>query len=63
MEVRVELLSHRRELDNAETLQAAIHNMRGHVHALLNLMELLLEDLDIFDFVNLDLFDVVSGEL
>jgi hypothetical protein len=63
VKIGVELLSDGFKLDDVEALEAGVHHLGGHAHALGNLVELTLELLDIFLLIDLDLLDVSCGHL
>ena len=63
MYIWIKFLSKRLRLHHSESLQTGVHDLGSHIHALRDLSEMLLQLLNIFNFVYLYLLDVVTSHL
>jgi len=63
VDVGIEFLSKGLELHYMEAFEALVHNVRGHVHTKHNVGQVLLQDLHFMSVLDVDLLDVLTGEL
>lgn len=63
VDVGVKFLTHRLELHDMESLKAVVHDVRGHGHALRDVLEVHLHLFKVIDLFKLDFLSVLAGKL